>query len=115
MSESTTTTPAQQFMGALAPKLASLTDEVLYGDIWTRPELSPRDRSLITVAALISGGNHEQLRYHLKLARENGVTEAELIEVITHIAFYAGWPKAISAVTVAKALFAGAHVTLPSR
>lgn len=105
MSEPITTTPAQQFMGAFAPKLASLTDDILYGDIWARPELSPRDRSLITVAALISGGNHEQLRYHLKRALENGVTPTEITEVITHLAFYAGWPKAISAVAVAKALF----------
>ncbi|MBB3038006.1 carboxymuconolactone decarboxylase family protein [Hoyosella altamirensis] len=104
-SESTTTTSAQQYMGAVAPKLASLTDDVLYNDIWARPELAARDRSLITVAALISGGNHEQLRYHLNLALKNGVTETELVEVITHIAFYAGWPKAISAVTVAKAVF----------
>lgn len=107
MSESATTTPAQQFMGAFAPKLASLTDDVLYGDIWARPELSPRDRSLITVAALISGGNHEQLRYHLNRALENGVTESELTEVITHMAFYAGWPKAISAVAVAQKLLVG--------
>ena len=82
-----------------------LTDEVLFGDVWARDELAPRDRSLITVAALIAGGNTEQLPFHLNKARENGLSETELVEVITHLAFYAGWPKAMSAITVAKELF----------
>ncbi len=81
------------------------TDDVLFGQVWTRPELSPKERSLITVAALTAGGNTEQLAYHLGLAQQNGATEAELIEAITHLAFYAGWPKAMSAMAVAKQVF----------
>jgi 4-carboxymuconolactone decarboxylase len=92
-------------LGDFAPKLVELTDDVLFGDVWERKELSPRDRSLITVAALIAGGNSEQLSFHLGKAKENGLTETELIEVITHLAFYAGWPKAMSAITVAKQVF----------
>lgn len=79
-----------------------LTDDVLFGEVWTRPELSPRDRSLVTVTALAAAGNTEQLPFHLGLARQNGVTKAELTEAITHLAFYAGWPRAMSAMTVAK-------------
>jgi 4-carboxymuconolactone decarboxylase len=93
-------------MGDVAPKLAELTDNVLYGDIWERPQLSKRDRSLITVAALIAMNRPDQLRSHLALARKNGVTEEELVEVITHLAFYAGWPNAVTAVAVAKEVFA---------
>jgi 4-carboxymuconolactone decarboxylase len=96
---------AQSLMGATNPKLAELTDKVLYGDIWARPGLSPRDRSLVTVAALIAMNRPDQLRSHLALARTNGVTEAELVEVITHMAFYSGWPTAVTATTVAKEVF----------
>ena len=78
---------------------------MLFGDIWARPELAPRDRSLITVAALVAGGNTEQLPGHLARARENGLTEDELKEVIIHLAFYAGWPRAMSAIQVAKQAF----------
>jgi 4-carboxymuconolactone decarboxylase len=92
-------------MGATAPKLAELTDNVLYGDIWERPGLSKRDRSMITVAALIALNRPDQLRSHLALARQNGATEDELVEVITHLAFYAGWPSAVSAVAVAREVF----------
>ena len=98
-------TRAQQLIGDFSPKLVSLTDDVLFGDIWARSELSPRDRSLITVAALITGGNTEQLAGHLQRARENGLTETELKEVIIHLAFYAGWPRAMSAIQVAKKAF----------
>ncbi len=77
----------QKMIGDIAPKMVELTDGILFGDIWKRKELSPRDRSLITVAALISGENTEQLPFHLNKARENGISEAELIEVITHLAF----------------------------
>jgi 4-carboxymuconolactone decarboxylase len=91
--------------GDFSPKLVQLTDDVLFGDVWERPELSKRDRSLVTVTALIAGGNTEQLPFHLKRAKENGVTEAEIIETITHLAFYSGWPKAMSAITVAKETF----------
>ena len=98
-------TRAQQLIGDFAPKLVSLTDDVLFGDIWKRTELSPRDRSLITVAALITGGNAEQLPGHLGRARQNGLSKEELKEVIVHLAFYAGWPRAMSAVQVAKQAF----------
>jgi 4-carboxymuconolactone decarboxylase len=107
MPESQEQTPAQKLIGDFAPKLVSLTDDVLFGDIWKRAELSPRDRSLITVAALIAGGNAEQLPGHLSRARHNGLTETELKEVIIHLAFYAGWPRAMSAITVAKQVFIG--------
>ena len=79
---------------------------MLFGQVWPRTELSPKERSLITVAALTTSGNVEQLNYHLRFAIENGNTEAELIEAITHLAFYAGWPKAMSAMAVAKQVFA---------
>jgi 4-carboxymuconolactone decarboxylase len=100
-------TPAQKMIGDFAPKLVSLTDDVLFGDVWERAELSKRDRSLITVAALIAGGNTEQLVGHLQRATDNGLSETELKEAIVHLAFYAGWPKAMSAVGVAKKLFEG--------
>ena len=92
----------QQLLGDFAPKMVSLTDDVLFGDIWERTELSPRDRSLITVAALIATGSTEQLPGHLARAQANGLSDTELKEVITHLAFYAGWPRAMSAFTVAK-------------
>ena len=93
-------------IGDVAPKFAELTDDVLFADVWNRPGLAARDRSLITVAALVAGGDAEQLRFHLGRARENGVTETELIEAITHLAFYTGWSKAMTAVAVAKQAFA---------
>jgi len=89
-------------VGDFAPKIAELTDDVLFGDVWERPELSPRDRSLITIAALIMGGNTEQLPGHIALGKTNGLTDSEIAEIITHLAFYAGWPKALSAVSVAR-------------
>ena len=95
-------TRAQQLMGDIAPKLAELTDEVLYADVWARPQLSRRDRSLVTVSALVAMNRPDQLRSHLTLAKENGVTETELVEAITHLAFYAGWPNAVTAIGVAK-------------
>ena len=99
------TSRAQQLFGDFAPALAGFTDNVLFGQVWPRQQISPRDRSLITVASLITSGVTEQLPVHLARARDNGVTEQELIEVITHLAFYAGWPKAMSAIGVAKKLF----------
>jgi 4-carboxymuconolactone decarboxylase len=98
-------TRAQQLMGDIAPKLAELTDNVLFGDVWQRPGLSKRDRSLVTVSALVAMNRPDQLRSHLALARENGLTQEELIEAITHLAFYAGWPSAITAISVAKEVF----------
>jgi 4-carboxymuconolactone decarboxylase len=100
-------TPAQKIIGDFLPKMVSLTDETLFGDIWERRELSPRDRSLITVAALITNGSTEQLSGHLARARENGVTDEQLKEVIVHLAFYAGWPRAMSAIAVAKNVLNG--------
>jgi 4-carboxymuconolactone decarboxylase len=97
--------PSQAAMGDFAPKLAELTDNVLYGDIWERPELAKRDRSLITVAALIALNRPDQLLSHLRIARQNGVTQEELIEAITHLAFYTGWPNAVGAIGVAREVF----------
>lgn len=96
---------ARKLMGDIAPKLVDLTDDVLYGDVWERPQLSKRDRSLATVAALIAMNRPDQLRFHLAFALQNGVTKEELIEVITHLAFYSGWPNAVSAVLIAKEVF----------
>jgi len=92
-------------VGEIAPKLASLTDEVLFGDVWERPGLRKRDRSLITVATLVALNRTEQLRFHLQRAVENGVTKDELVELITHLAFYSGWPTAMSAMLIAKEVF----------
>ncbi|CVE58539.1 carboxymuconolactone decarboxylase family protein [Serratia marcescens] len=88
----------QQAFGDIAPKLAQLSDRVLFDDIWQRPALNPRERSLITVAALVALNRVEQLPFHLQLAQRNGVTRQQLAELITHLAFYAGWPAAASAV-----------------
>ena len=98
---------AARMFGDFAPALVQYTDEVLFGEVWARTELSPKERSLVTVAALTTLGNTEQLGFHLEFARRNGNTEEELIEALTHLAFYAGWPKAISAMTVAKRVFRG--------
>jgi 4-carboxymuconolactone decarboxylase len=97
--------PSQNAIGDFAPKLAQVTDDVLYGDIWERPELPKRDRSLATVAALIALNRPDQLRSHLRIARQNGLTQEELIETITHLAFYAGWPNAVTAIGVAREVF----------
>ena len=105
MAENEEPSGAQKMFGDFAPALVGYTDDVLFGQVWERPQLSPRDRSLVTVAALTTGGNSEQLTYHLALAKQNGASEEELIEAITHLAFYAGWPKAYSAMAVAKQVF----------
>jgi 4-carboxymuconolactone decarboxylase len=101
-------TAAEKMIGDFAPKLVELTDRVLFGDVWERKELSKRDRSLITVAALIALNRPDQLRFHLNKAVENGLKKDELIEVITHLAFYAGWPNAMSAIMIAKEVFSKA-------
>ncbi|WP_163998367.1 cupin domain-containing carboxymuconolactone decarboxylase family protein [Pyxidicoccus caerfyrddinensis] len=98
---------AQQLFGDISPKMVELTDGVLFGDIWERPGLAKRDRSLVTVSALIAMNRPDQLRSHFALARTNGVTREELIETITHLAFYAGWPSAVTALGVAKEVFDG--------
>jgi len=90
-------TPAQQMLGDTAPELVRLTDEVLFGRVWTGPGLSQRDRSLVTVAALVSLYRSDQLGSHLRRALDNGLTKDELVLAITHLAFYAGWPCAMTA------------------
>jgi 4-carboxymuconolactone decarboxylase len=98
---------AEVMFGDFAPGLVHFTDDVLVGEAWERPQLTRRDRSLITVAALLTGASTEQLTFHLHVANENGVAEEELIEANTHLAFYAGWPRAFSAMAVAKRVFGG--------
>lgn len=95
--------------GDIAPRLTEITDDVLFGDIWRRPGLSPRDRSLVTVASLISLYRTNELPFHLNKALENGVTRDELVEVITQLAFYAGWPAAGTAIGLARQVLADAE------
>jgi 4-carboxymuconolactone decarboxylase len=97
--------PARKAYGDVAPALADLSDRVLFGEVWERPGLSKRDRSLITVAALVSGYRHNELPGHLARALANGVTREELVEMVTHLAFYAGWPTANSAIPILRAAF----------
>jgi 4-carboxymuconolactone decarboxylase len=92
---------AQQF-GTVAPGIVQYTTDVLFRDLWLRPDLAPRDRSLVTVSALIASGQVAQMPYHLNRAMDNGLTQAQAAEVITHLAFYVGWPNAFSAVPVVK-------------
>jgi 4-carboxymuconolactone decarboxylase len=96
----------QQF-GTVAPGIVQYTTDVLFRDLWLRPDLAPRDRSLVTVSALIASGQVAQIPYHLNRAMDNGLTQAQAGEVITHLAFYAGWPNAFSALPVAKEVFEG--------
>lgn len=95
----------RQSLGNLAPKLVDLTEDVLFGDVWERTELSKRDRSLITCAALVATGKVEQLDFHVPNALKNGVTREEIVELITHLAFYVGWPSAMSSMQRTKMLF----------
>lgn len=101
-------TAGRDYLGDFAPKFAELNDDVLFGEVWSREEqLSARDRSLITVSALMASGILDQsLQGHLVRAKENGITKEEIVEVITHLAFYAGWPKAWAAFYLAKEVFA---------
>jgi 4-carboxymuconolactone decarboxylase len=94
----------------IAPALGTYTDEVLFGDVWERPGLSKRDRSLVTVTCLIAGYRINEMPFHIKRAIENGVTKDELIETITHLAFYAGWPAASTALAIARKAFEDAGV-----
>ncbi len=89
-----------------APKLAALTNTVLFDDLWRRSDLGPRDRSLVTIAALSAGGDADQLGFHIRRGLENGLSREQIGEAITHLAFYAGWPKSMAAVSVAKTVFA---------
>ena len=97
--------PGIAWIGAIAPALADYTDRVLFGDVWRRPGLSPRDRSLITVASLVSLYRVNELPFHTKKALENGVTRDEIIELVTHLAFYSGWPTANTALSIVKRVF----------
>jgi 4-carboxymuconolactone decarboxylase len=92
--------------GDIAPALAEITDDILFGTVWERPGLSPRDRSLVTVASLVSLYRVNELPFHLKRALENGVTRDELAEAVTHLAFYSGWPTASTAIGLLRTLFA---------
>jgi 4-carboxymuconolactone decarboxylase len=99
-------TAGRDNLGEFAPKFAQLNDDVLFGEVWSREaELALRDRSLVTITALIASGSFEQLSYHMNEGKKNGLTQKEMSEVITHLAFYVGWPKAWSAFTVAKEVF----------
>ena len=104
----TTETPMRAPWGDIAPYLTEVTDRVLFDDVWQRPGLSPRDRSLITVAALIAGYRQNELPFHIKKALENGVSRDEIIEAVTHLAFYSGWPTASTALTIARKVFSEA-------
>jgi 4-carboxymuconolactone decarboxylase len=95
--------------GDVAPRLAEITDSVLFDDVWRRPGLSPRDRSLITVASLVALYRSNELPFHLRKALENGVTNDEIVELITHLAFYSGWPTAGTAIGIARQVFADAQ------
>lgn len=96
---------ARESFGSFAPAFVSYSEDVLFGEVWRREELSLRDRSLLTIAALVTGGITEQLAYHLQLADQHGLTRQEIVEAMTHLAFYAGWPRAASALQAAKQLF----------
>lgn len=97
---------ARDMIGDLAPKFTEITDHLLFDDIWERPGLSKRDRSLITVSTLVALNRTQQLGFHLQRALDNGVSKDELVEAITHLAFYSGWPTAMSALILAKDIFA---------
>lgn len=94
----------QQF-GATAPGVVQYTTDILFRDLWLRPDLAPRDRSLVTVSALVAAGQVAQVPYHLNRAMDNGLTQVQAAEAITHLAFYVGWPNAFSALPVAKDVF----------
>ena len=91
----------EKTLAPIAPKLAQLTNDILFADLWRRTDLSPRDRSLVTIAALAAGGDGDQLAFHIQRGLDNGLTEPQIIEAFTHLAFYAGWPKASAAVGIA--------------
>jgi 4-carboxymuconolactone decarboxylase len=97
---------ARQMLAESAPKLMQLTDDVLFGDVWERPQLSKRDRSLITCTALVALGKTDQMTTHFPRAIANGLTKEELVEMITHMAFYSGWPSAVTAAVHARQIFA---------
>lgn len=91
-------------MEIIAPEFAKMTSDLLFGDIWERPGLSPRDKSLITITTLVALNRIEQMEYHFKLGLKNGLTKDEIVSTVTHIAFYAGWPTAASGFSHFKAV-----------
>jgi 4-carboxymuconolactone decarboxylase len=95
----------QQDLGHVAPGVVQYTTELLFRDLWLRPALTPRDRSLVTISALVAAGQAAQVTYHLNRAMDNGLTRTQASEVLTHLAFYAGWPNVFSALPVVKAVF----------
>jgi len=101
-------TAGRDALGEFAPEFARLNDDILFGEVWSRKDkLSLRDRSLVTVVSLMSQGLVDSsFRYHLENARKNGITRAEIAEILTHAAFYAGWPKAWAAFRMAKEVWA---------
>jgi len=105
MATSSSLSSPRERVRSTVPKLIDLTEKIVFGDIWERPELSKRDRSLITVAALVALYRPEQLRLHIERALGNGVSRSEISEIITHMAFYSGWPTAMTAALVAKEVF----------
>src|ERR1700686_1908264 len=97
--------PSREAVRAVVPKMIELSERVIYGDIWERPGLSKRDRSLIVVATLIATYRPEQLKGHLGRALDNGVSKGEIAEIITHLAFYSGWPASVTARRIAKEVY----------
>ena len=110
MSDKEEPTSARKGFGDIAPQLAEITDKVLFGDVWEDAALSPRDRSLVTIASLIALYRVNETPFHLKRALENGVTREEIVATITHLAFYAGWPPAMTALQIARKVFEEAGV-----
>ncbi|WP_125660646.1 (R)-mandelonitrile lyase [Sphingomonas sp. 2R-10] len=102
-------------LAPVAPKLAQLTNDVVFADLWRRTDLSPRDRSLVTIAALAAGGDGDQLAFHVRYGLENGLTQPQIVEALTHLAFYAGWPKANAAIGVAGKVFANKEIAVMSQ
>lgn len=104
-SDSSRAATVEKTLAPIAPKYAQLTNDVVFADLWRRTDLSPRDRSLVTIAALSAGGDGDQLAFHVQRGLENGLTQAQIVEALTHLAFYAGWPKANAAIGVAGKVF----------
>jgi 4-carboxymuconolactone decarboxylase len=100
---------SETVIASVAPALSRYTNDVVFAALWRQPDLAPRDRSLITVAALIARGQLEELPLYLNRAMDNGLTQTQVAEVVTHLAFYAGWPRAMSALPVVRAVFAARH------
>ncbi len=98
-------TNARKSFGDIAPHLAEITDKVLFGEVWENPALKPRDRSLVTITCLIAMYRINEMPFHIKKALENGLTKDEIVEAITQIAFYAGWPPAMTALPIIKKVF----------